>query len=74
MLIERILCDFEVDLPGDLLIAACPQLVPLTDAGLVRVDGTHLTVTESGRPYARNIAACFDPQFDHSPGRHSLAV
>lgn len=73
-LIERILCDFEADIPGDLLIAACPQLIPLTDAGLIQLKGTHLVVTDSGRPYVRNVAACFDPQFAQSPGRHSLAV
>lgn len=73
-LIERILCEFEVDVPGDLLIAACPQLIPLTRAGLAQLSGTHLTVTDSGRPYVRNIAACFDPEFVRSAGRHSLAV
>lgn len=73
-LIERILCDFEVDVPGDLLIAACPQLIPLTNAGLAQLSGTHLTVTDRGRPYVRNIAACFDPEITRSAGRHSLAV
>lgn len=73
-LIERILCDYEVDVPGDLLIAACPQLIPLTNAGLAQLSGTHLTVTDNGRPYVRNIAACFDPEIIRSPGRHSLAV
>ena len=73
-LIERILCDFEVDIPGDLLIAACPQLMALTNVGLAQLSGTHLTVTDSGRPYVRNIAACFDPEIAHSANRHSLAV
>ncbi len=73
-LIERILCDFEADVPGDLLIAACPRLIPLTDAGLVQLKGTHLVVADSGRPYVRNVAACFDPQFVQSLGRHSLAI
>ncbi|MDP3493765.1 MAG: oxygen-independent coproporphyrinogen III oxidase [Hyphomonadaceae bacterium] len=73
-LIERILCDFEVNVPGDLLIAACPQLTALTDAGLAQLSGTHLIVTDRGRPYVRNIAACFDPEIAHSVNRHSLAV
>ena len=73
-LIERILCDFEVDVPGDLLIDACPQLRALINAGLAHLSGTHLTVTDNGRPYIRNIAACFDPDFTQSPGRHSLAI
>jgi len=73
-LIERILCDFEVDVPGDLLISACPQLIPLINAGLVQISGRRLTVTDRGRPYVRNIAACFDPEFVRSASRHSLAV
>lgn len=73
-LIERILCDFDVDVPGDMLIAACPQLIPLTNAGLVQLSGRRLTVTDKGRPYVRNIAACFDPEFAGSASRHSLAV
>lgn len=73
-IIERILCDFEADIPGDLLIAACPQLIRLIDAGLAQLDGVHLTVTDSGRPYVRNVAACFDPQFAQTHDRHSLAV
>lgn len=73
-LIERILCDFEVDVPGDLLISACPQLIPLTNAGLAQISGRRLIVTDRGRPYVRNIAACFDPEFVKSASRHSLAV
>lgn len=73
-LIERILCDFEVDAPGDMLIAACPALSRMVSAGLVILSGTHLTVTDRGRPYVRNVAACFDPEFAHAAGRHSLAI
>ena len=73
-LIERILCDFDVEVPGDMLIAACPQLIPLTNAGLAQISGRRLTVTDKGRPYVRNIAACFDPEFARSASRHSLAV
>lgn len=73
-LIERILCDFEVDVPGDMLIAACPGLTPLINAGLVQLSGTHLIVTDSGRPYVRNVAACFDLEIARTQGRHSLAV
>jgi oxygen-independent coproporphyrinogen-3 oxidase len=73
-LIERILCDFEADVPGDRLIAACPALSPMQRAGLVEVSGLHLTVTAKGRPYVRNIASCFDPDFRRQPARHSIAV
>ncbi len=73
-LIERVLCDFEVRLDSDLHIAACPRLTPFIQAGLVRVRGNNLTVTETGRPYVRNIAACFDPTTTSVPARHSLSV
>ena len=73
-LIERLLCDFEADLPPDLRIAACPRLARLQGAGLVELNGNHLTVTARGRPYIRTVAACFDPEFAPAPGRHSLAV
>jgi len=72
--IERILCDFEADVPGDLLIAACPALTPMTSAGLVKLSGAHVTVTARGRPYVRNIAACFDPDFNRATSLHSVAV
>lgn len=73
-LIERILCDFEADVPGDLLIASCPQLTPMITAGLVELAGTHISVTAKGRPYIRNVAACFDPDFNRASARHSVAV
>jgi oxygen-independent coproporphyrinogen III oxidase len=73
-LIERILCDFEADVPADLLIAACPRLSAMQHARLVELFGLHLTVTTRGRPYVRNIASCFDPDFSRAPARHSIAV
>lgn len=72
--IEQILCNFEADLRGDLLIAACPSLTPMILDGLVELSGTHLTVTARGRPYVRNIASCFDPDFISATSRHSIAV
>lgn len=72
--IEKILCDFAVNVPGDLLIAACPLLSPMIMDGLAELSGTRLTVTERGRPYVRNIASCFDRDFHAAPARHSIAV
>jgi oxygen-independent coproporphyrinogen-3 oxidase len=73
-LIERILCDFEADVPGDLLIAACPALSPMLAAGLIQLRGRRLTVTSRGRPYVRNVAAAFDPDLNRATARHSVAV
>lgn len=73
-LIERILCDFEADIPPGAQIRACPALSELADAGLVLWRNGRLVVTESGRPYVRNIAAAFDPDIQATLGRHSLAI
>ncbi len=73
-LIERILCDFEAEIPADLLIAACPELSPMIATGIVQLNGRHLTVTSRGRPYVRNVAAAFDPDFNRAVARHSVAV
>jgi oxygen-independent coproporphyrinogen III oxidase len=73
-LIERILCDFEADVPGDLLISACPSLRAMQCAGLFELSGLHLAITARGRPYVRNVASCFDPDFRRSQARHSIAV
>jgi oxygen-independent coproporphyrinogen III oxidase len=73
-LIERLLCEFEADLPADLRIAACSRLVRLQNAGLVELHRNHLTITARGRPYVRTVGACFDPEFAPKIDRHSLAV
>lgn len=73
-LIERILCDFEADIPADIQIHASAALADLTASGLTRRQAGRLFVTDKGRPYVRNIAAAFDPEMQANTGRHSLAV
>ncbi len=73
-LIERILCDFEVSLDASMQIAASARLAPLIRAGIVQLQGSQLTVTARGKPYVRNVAACFDPGYSAKPGTHSLAI
>lgn len=73
-LIERVLCDFEVKLDANMKDAVYPKLAPLIQAGLVGLHGSTLTVSARGRPYSRNVAACFDPGFAPKPGTHSLAI
>lgn len=72
--IEEVLCNFEVHLAPDQLHAARPRLAAAIDAGLAELSGATLQVTARGRPYVRNIAACFDPAFAPQAGRHSLAI
>jgi oxygen-independent coproporphyrinogen-3 oxidase len=74
LLIETILCDFETRIDDELYITACPRLAPFIRSGLVQMQGNHLMVTAAGRPYVRNIAACFDPGAVGASARHSLAV
>ncbi|MBP5857245.1 oxygen-independent coproporphyrinogen III oxidase [Marivibrio halodurans] len=90
--IERLLCDFEVDLPAlahahgkpaDAFTDACARLAPMIMDGLVLVQAGRLIVSDSGRPFVRRIAACFDAYLgtpapaaaatDRAP-RHSVAV
>jgi oxygen-independent coproporphyrinogen-3 oxidase len=72
--IEDVLCSFEVHLAPDILHAALPRLAPALASGLAELKGKTLQVTARGRPYVRNIAACFDPAFAPQTGRHSLAI
>lgn len=81
--IERILCDGAVDLarlaetagqPVDGLAGARERLQALEADGLVALHGWTLRCTPLGRRYLRNVAACFDPGLDATPGRHSRAV
>jgi oxygen-independent coproporphyrinogen-3 oxidase len=73
-LIERVLCDFEVTLDETTKTLVYPKLGPLIRAGLVGLQGSKLTVAARGKPYVRNVAACFDPAFASKPGTHSLAI
>ncbi len=64
MIIERLMCDFDVDLkavaPNFDFADELSKLRPLQDEGLVVIDGSRLTVTEAGRPVVRVVAAAFD--------------
>lgn len=74
-LIEQVMCYFEVDfaehpdvpVPHD-------RLALLAQDGLIEVDEAGLHITETGRPFTRIVAACFDPYFKAQPGRHAKAI
>lgn len=83
-IIEELMCAFSVDLDriamdgggtavfdGSEEIAA---LGKLQSQGLVTIDGRRITVTESGRPFARIVAAAFDAYLARQQARHSVAV
>jgi len=81
--IERLMCDFAVDLPElRERFGACAaplidemQLTRNEDAsGFVDFDAERFSITAAGRPYARVIASAFDTYLGSGVGRHSVAV
>lgn len=73
-IIERLLCDSRAHLGPALAAQTARALEPFVARGLASIDGDWLTVTADGLPYARTIAALFDPYRQHSPTRFSSAV
>jgi oxygen-independent coproporphyrinogen-3 oxidase len=80
-IIERLMCDFSVDLDavagepaGHGFDAELEALAPLAAEGLVRRDGARVAVTEKGRPFVRLAAAAFDAYLTKERTRHSIAV
>ncbi|HUT48523.1 MAG TPA: oxygen-independent coproporphyrinogen III oxidase [Alphaproteobacteria bacterium] len=81
--IERLMCDFEVDLGGlarsygmspDCFAADKASLHTMVSDGLVEVAGEHVSVVEAGRPLVRVVAAAFDAYLGRAAARHSSAV
>lgn len=77
-MIERLMCDMELDLAafgGAARFAdELERLTALADAGLVARDGERLVVTPAGRPFVRIAAAAFDAWLAAGQKRHSAAV
>jgi oxygen-independent coproporphyrinogen-3 oxidase len=82
-IIERIMCDFSVDL-GDIcarhgaeagaMLKSASRLKPLISDGVVRLDGDRLTVSKDARFLVRSVAAAFDAHLDPGKQLHSRAV
>jgi oxygen-independent coproporphyrinogen-3 oxidase len=72
--IEALLCQGRAPVGSQLLGEALPRLAPFMAAGLCAISGSELTIAPEGLPYARSIAAQFDPYRQHSPRRFSAAV
>ena len=80
--IERIMCDYEVDLdevcgrfgadPDTLL--ADGGLDQLYEDGIVRRDRNVIAIADGARPLVRVLAAAFDQYLGAAPARHSRAV
>lgn len=81
--IEQIMCSFEVDLDSvgaDLRIEADhlagwrSALAPLVGDGLVRIEGSRISVAPEYHAFVRHVAAAFDSYLNTGEGRHSMAV
>jgi oxygen-independent coproporphyrinogen III oxidase len=77
-IIERLMCDFGVDLDA---YGGVPDFAVELDAvdalaasGIVGRNGARIVVTEDGRPFVRLVAAAFDAYLPRNNGRHSVAV
>jgi oxygen-independent coproporphyrinogen III oxidase len=77
-LIERLMCDFSVDLAavasGTDFSKELSILAPMVADGLVEIEGTKLIVTEAGRPVVRIVAAAFDGYRRPATAQFSKAV
>jgi oxygen-independent coproporphyrinogen III oxidase len=82
-IIERIMCDFGVDLDQicarhqsapETMLSSSPRLKKLISDGVVERDGTSLNLANDSRFLVRNLAAAFDAHLDGSKQLHSRAV
>jgi oxygen-independent coproporphyrinogen-3 oxidase len=73
-IIEALLCHGGAQVRPDRLADAGPALQPFRAAGLLTVDGGELVIAPPALPYARTIAACFDPYRQADARRFSNAV
>lgn len=81
--IERLMCDLEVDLAdmagqyGKGQSHFSPEIkaiAPMIEDGLAECAGNRLRITERGRPLMRAVGAVFDQYLDNDAIRHSKAV
>jgi oxygen-independent coproporphyrinogen-3 oxidase len=82
-IIERLMCDLEVDLQAialrhgvkaDGFAPELHALEPLRALGMVEIDANRLTVPVTKRAAVRLVSAVFDAYLDHGSARHAVAV
>ena len=72
--IEGILCQGRARIDPKLLAETTTAILPFIERGLASFDGDTLALGPDGLPYARTIAALFDPYRQSSATRFSSAV
>jgi oxygen-independent coproporphyrinogen III oxidase len=77
-IIERLMCDFAVDLDayggGADFAVELGAVDALAASGIVRRNGARIALSEDGRPFVRLVAAAFDAYLPQNNRRHSVAV
>lgn len=73
-IIEALLCDGRAEIPPGLMAQMAGSFCAFTVRGLATLDGNILAITSDGLPYARTIAAKFDPYRAQSLRKFSAAV
>ncbi|MET4735115.1 oxygen-independent coproporphyrinogen-3 oxidase [Thalassospira sp. MBR-102] len=82
-IINELMCNLTVDVAAicadhgtsvDRFTCEIDRVRAMTQDGIVEVNGTHIHLTENGRPLVRAVCAAFDTYLDHAHGRHSQAV
>jgi oxygen-independent coproporphyrinogen-3 oxidase len=82
-IIERVMCDFGVDLDQictrhglapETMLKSSPRLKRLISDGVVQLDGASLNLAKDSRFLVRSLAAAFDAHLDGSKQLHSRAV
>lgn len=73
-IIEALLCSGNAPVPAALEQETREALRPFIERGLASMQDGHLTIDADGLPYARTIAALFDPYRQHAQRRFSSAV
>lgn len=73
-MIEQLLCQGQTRVSAAFLEDIADRLTPFVDRHLASMEGDELIINPRGLPYARTIAALFDPYRQHSATRFSSAV
>jgi len=73
-IIEDLLCQGEAEIDEALLTETAPRLTPFIEKGLVDRGASGIALTEEARPYARSLAALFDPYRAAAFPRFSTAI
>ena len=73
-IIEELLCRGRARVDSATLDAARERLTPYLEAGLCALDNGYVTIGAHAVPYARSIAAAFDPYRQQSARKFSSAI